>query len=103
MNRSSVFKKIIDFDQSFGSYLHDKRSGSKYLDFFGQYSTLVLGYNHPVFKTNEFYKDLKKIAHQKISNCEIGSEESFEFDEAFRNLTSDNHFEFYHYCAKHFA
>lgn len=98
MNRSSIFKKIIDFDQSFGSYLHDKRSGSKYLDFFGQYSTLVLGYNHPVFKTSEFYKDLKKIAHQKIPNCEIGSEESFEFDEAFRNLTSDNHFEFYHYC-----
>ena len=98
MNKSSLFKKVIDFEKSFGSYLHDKNTNEKFLDFFGQYSTLVLGYNHPIFKSDKYFSEIKKVAHQKIPNCETGSDESTEFDEAFRKLTSDNHFEFYHYC-----
>ena len=45
MNRTSIFKKI-DFKKSHGSYLFDKNLKKEYLDFFGQYSSLVLGYNH---------------------------------------------------------
>ncbi len=97
MNRSSIFKRKIDFNKSEGSYLFDINSKHKYLDFFGQYSTLAIGYNHPIFKTKEYLSELKSIGHQKITNCEILSSESLEFDKIFRNYTSKNLFSHYHY------
>ena len=97
MNRSSIFKKKIDFQNSYGAYLVDKDSQEKYLDFFGQYATLSLGYNHPIFKTKNYIDDIINVAHQKIPNCEILSDESAEFDEQFRLYTSKNIFTHYHY------
>ena len=97
MNRTSIFKLKIDFEKSQGSYLMDKNSGRKYLDFFGQYATLSLGYNNPIFKTQSYIDEIKRVAHQKITNCEIISEESLEFDKSFREFTSCNIFKNYHY------
>ncbi len=97
MNRSSIFKRKIDFNKSEGSYLFDINTKHKYLDFFGQYSTLAIGYNHPIFKTKEYLSELKSIGHQKITNCEILSSESLEFDKIFRDYTSKNLFSHYHY------
>ena len=97
MNRSSIFKRKIDFQNSYGSYLVDKDTQEKYLDFFGQYATLTLSYNHPVFKSNEYLDEIRRVAHQKITNCEILSDESAEFDELFRSFTSKGVFTHYHY------
>ena len=63
MNRSSIFKRKIDFTKSQGSYLVDKDSGEKYLDFFGQYATLSIGYNHPIFKSDKYIDDVTRVAH----------------------------------------
>ena len=97
MNRSSIFKRKIDFKNSGGSYLFDKDTKKKYLDFFGQYATLALGYNHPIFKTDDYINEITRVAHQKITNCEIFSDESAEFDESFQNYTSKGIFTHYHY------
>ena len=97
MNRSSIFQRKIDFDKSHGSYLVDKDSQKEYLDFFGQYSTLALGYNHKIFSSREYLEDIKRVAHQKITNCEILSDESSEFDKMFRKYTSNRYFTHYHY------
>ena len=97
MNRSSIFKRKIDFNKSHGSYLIDKDSGAEYLDYFGQYSTLAIGYNHPIFKSDKYIDEVTKVAHQKIANCEMFSDESAEFDELFRSFTSKNIFTHYHY------
>ena len=51
MNKTSVFNIKIDFDKSQGSYIFDKNTNQKYLDFMGIYSSLPLGYNHPAFST----------------------------------------------------
>ena len=93
-----IFRKTIDFSKSSGSYLVDSKSGNEYLDFFGQYSTLAIGYNHPIFKTSYYLDEIKRIAHQKITNCEILSEESDEFNSIFKNYTSKGNFSHYHYC-----
>ena len=98
MNRSSIFKKKIDFKKSSGSYLFDKNTNDNYLDFFGQYSSLAIGYNHPIFKSSSYIEDINRVAHQKITNCEIFSDESMEFDKSFREFTSNDNFEYYHYC-----
>ena len=97
MNRSSIFKRKIDFNKSHGSYLVDKDTGERYLDYFGQYATLSLGYNHPIFKTTKYLDEINRVAHQKITNCEMLSDESAEFDEKFREFTSSNLFKYYHY------
>ena len=97
MNRSSIFKRKIDFEKSHGSYLVDKDNNDEYLDFFGQYATLTLGYNHPIFKTKNYLDEIQRVAHQKITNCEILSDESAEFDGKFRKFTSKGLFSHYHY------
>ena len=97
MNRSSIFNIKIDFEKSQGSYLYDKNAGKQILDFFGQYATLALGYNHPIFNTTEYQSEVLRVSHQKITNCEILADESGEFDETFRNYTSTGLFTHYHY------
>ena len=49
MNKTSVFNIKIDFDKSQGSYIFDKNTDKEYLDFFGMFSSIPLGYNHPIF------------------------------------------------------
>ena len=97
MNRSSIFNRKMDFEKSHGSYLVDKGNNEKYLDFFGQYSTLAIGYNHKIFNSHEYIEEIKRVAHQKITNCEILSDESSEFDKMFRKYTSNGYFSHYHY------
>lgn len=88
----------IDFEKSKGSYLHDKITGHEFLDFFGMYATLALGYNHDVFKSNEFKNRMLNIVNCKIVNNEILSDEAEMFDEKFTNLVSLNgKFSHFHY------
>ena len=65
MNRSSIFKRKIDFEKSHGSYLVDKDTNDEYLDFFGQYATLTLGYNHPIFKSKNYLDEILLISHSR--------------------------------------
>ena len=94
MNRSSIFKRKIDFEKSHGSYFVDKDNQKEYLDFFGQYSTLAIGYNHPIFKTDDYLKEIQILSHQKITNCEVLSNESAEFDKIFQAFTSNGIFSY---------
>ena len=99
MNKSSLYGIKIDYEKSQGSYIYDKITKKKYLDFFGQYASLSLGYNHPIFKTIDFETEIKKIAHVKITNCETLSDEVIEFDNEFRKFTNiNNYFKYFHYC-----
>ncbi|NQT26790.1 aminotransferase class III-fold pyridoxal phosphate-dependent enzyme [candidate division KSB1 bacterium] len=97
MNRSSIYGMKIDFERSQGSYLFDKNSDRQYLDFMGMYSTLVLGYNHSIFSSNSFKKEIDKVANIKITNCEMLSDESNQFNKEFIEFTSRGIFSNYHY------
>ena len=44
-----VFDISVDLKKSKGSYLYDSKSDSQFLDFHGNFSSLALGYNHPIF------------------------------------------------------
>ncbi len=83
----SIFNIKIDFKKSKGSFIFDKNTKKPYLDFMGMYSSLPLGYNHPIFD-NTFYKEIKRISHLKIVNCEILSDEYEDFLSSFKNFTS---------------
>ena len=76
MHDSSIFKIRIDFTKSHDSYLYDKDRRCFFLDFFGLYSSLPLGYSHPIFRTKGFREESGRIAAIKIPNCEIVSDEA---------------------------
>ncbi len=97
MNRSSIFGKKIDFEKSEGCYLYDKISNKKFIDFFGMYSSVSIGYNHEIFNCEDYKDELLRVSNVKITNCEMLSDESSEFDEMFRNYTSLGVFDAYHY------
>ena len=84
---TSRFGIRIDFEKSQGSYIHDKSTNRKYLDLFGMYSSLPLGYNNSAFG-NEFDEEIKRISQLKIVNCEILSDEYDSFIKSFREFAS---------------
>ena len=96
MNSSSLYKIKIDYEKSKYCYIYDKNTNKKYLDFFGQYSSLVLGYNHDIFSDN-FNKEILRIAPNKITNCETLSDEAQEFDKTFKNFACKD-FQHVYYC-----
>ena len=79
MYTKSKYNLKIDWEKSHGSYLVDNQTGNKYLDFFNQYSTVPLGYNHPAF---DAYSRSFLFAN-KIANCEMRTEEGEAFLDEF--------------------
>ncbi len=73
------FHHVIDFEKSQGSWLADKSTGKRYLDCFGQFASLSIGYNHPSLLAE---KDrLTKAALCKVVNSDLYSEEYASFVE----------------------
>ncbi len=93
---TSFYNLKIDWKRSQGSYLYDKNSREKYLDFFTQYSTIPLGYNHPIFD-EEFYDEIKRVANLKVANCEVISDEQLAFKKLFRSFAGKD-YKYFYYC-----
>ena len=84
---TSKFNIRIDFEKSRGSYIYDKNTNREYLDLFGMYSSLPLGYNNIIFG-DDFNKDIKRISQLKVVNCEILSDEYDLFMNSFKEFAS---------------
>ena len=97
--RGSIFNIKLDFEKSEGSYIYDKNTNKYYLDFFGMYASLPLGYNHNIFKTREFLEDVLRTSHIKVTNCEFISQETEDFDKVFSEYCNNGHFSNFHYCS----
>jgi L-lysine 6-transaminase len=97
--RGSIFNIKVDFEKSQGSYVFDKRTNREYLDFFGMYASLPLGYNHGVFKQKSFIEEIIRCSHIKVTNCEFISEETEEFDNKFSSYCGQGRFSNFHYCS----
>tara|TARA_A100001391_G_scaffold73126_2_gene47005 strand:- start:5032 stop:6222 length:1191 start_codon:yes stop_codon:yes gene_type:complete len=95
--RSSKFNIEVDYGLSQGSYIYDNNSRKKYLDFFGMYASLPLGYNHQIFKTKDFIEEYLRTSSFKVNNCEFVSKETLEFDRQFRQFCGMGTFKFFHY------
>tara|TARA_E500000305_G_C4017211_1_gene236447 strand:- start:128 stop:1336 length:1209 start_codon:yes stop_codon:yes gene_type:complete len=88
--KMSLFNIKIDFKKSRGSFIFDKNTKKKYLDFLGMYSSLPLGYNHKIFNSCKFKKEIKESSSVKLVNCEIDSDEYQDFFKEFKRFTSCN-------------
>lgn len=95
--RNSKFNINVNFKKSHGLYLFDNRTQKEYLDFFGMYASLPLGYNHKVFHTDDFKKEILEASTFKINNCEFVSNETIDFDNEFTRFVSDGYYKNFHY------
>jgi len=96
--KNSKFNISVDFNKSHDSYLYDINTQREYLDLFGMYASLPLGYNHKIFQSDEFKKEFLSVSSFKINNCEFVSKETIEFDEEFSDYASRGVYKHFHYC-----
>tara|TARA_R110000851_G_scaffold32298_1_gene86807 strand:- start:3082 stop:4263 length:1182 start_codon:yes stop_codon:yes gene_type:complete len=94
---NSKFNINIDFKKSERLYLFDRNTNRRYLDFFGMYASLPLGYNHNIFESDKFRDEMLGASKVKINNCEFFSNESIEFDKKFMDYANKDNFSNFHY------
>jgi L-lysine 6-transaminase len=77
---------VMDLARSRGSYLYDARSERFILDFFTNFATCPIGYNHPKLRTIEFRERLADVATNKPANSDIYTQTYANFVETFSRL-----------------
>jgi L-lysine 6-transaminase len=77
---------VMDLERSRGSYLYDARSDRMLLDFFTNFATYPVGYNHPKTADPEYREKLLLAALHKPTNSDTYTREYAEFVETFSNL-----------------
>ena len=77
---------VMDLEKSRGSYLYDARSDRPLLDFFTNFATMPVGYNHPKMADPEFRERLMQAAVTKPANSDIYTSLYADFVESFSRL-----------------
>jgi len=78
------FDLVYDLDKSTGRYLHDAKTGKKYLDFFSMFASWPLAHNHP--KLKDFKEYLAKVAAHNPANSDIYTVEMAKFVATFERV-----------------
>ena len=92
--QSDVMDLVVDFDRSQGSRLCDARTGDFYLDFFGCFATLPVGYNHPRICSAQSMSELGRVGANKPSNSDLFSVEMAEFVSTFSQIAKPDYMKY---------
>jgi L-lysine 6-transaminase len=77
---------VMDLRKSKGSWVFDSRRGRNVLDFFTNFASVPVGYNHPKMDTPEFRERLADAAVNKPANSDIYTTFMAEFVDTFARL-----------------
>ncbi len=77
---------VMDLKRSRGNVLYDSLHDVEVLDFFSQFATCPIGYNHPKMTSPEFLEELTGAAVNKPANSDIYTCEMAAFVETFARL-----------------
>jgi len=77
---------VMDLKKSKGSWVFDAKRGRAVLDFFTNFASCPIGYNHPRLDTPEFREKLADVALNKPANSDIYTTYFAEFVETFARL-----------------
>ncbi|HEY0157961.1 MAG TPA: L-lysine 6-transaminase [Thermoanaerobaculia bacterium] len=77
---------VMDLKKSKGSWVFDARRGRNVLDFFTNFASIPIGYNHPKMDTPEFRERLADVGMNKPANSDIYTTYMAEFVETFARL-----------------
>lgn len=95
MNIITLFDIKVDFKKSHNSYIFDKNTQEKYLDFFNLYSSLPLGYSHEIFDT-DFLAEVESVVHLKMTNNVFQTDELQSFIKKFATYCISD---YVHFCS----
>lgn len=88
------FDFVLDLDRSKGSFLVDKKTGDRYIDFFTFFASSPVGINHPKMKTPEVQKELLQTAVNKPSNSDIYTIPMAEFVSTFAAIAKPDYMKY---------
>ena len=77
---------VMDLKKSKGSWVFDSRRGRNVLDFFTNFASCPIGYNHPKMDTPEFRERIADAAVNKPANSDIYTTYMAEFVDTFARL-----------------
>ena len=77
---------VMDLVRSRGNVVYDAFHDVEVLDFFSQFATCPVGYNHPKLRDPGFLEELTAAALVKPANSDIYTREMAEFVETFTRL-----------------
>lgn len=77
---------VMDLRKSKGSWIFDSKRGRNMLDFFSNFASCPVGYNHPKLDTPEFRERIVDVALNKPANSDIYTTQMAEFVETFSRL-----------------
>jgi L-lysine 6-transaminase len=77
------YEIVMDLRKSHGSWVFDSRRGRSVLDFFTNFASIPIGYNHPRLDNPEFRERLAEVALNKPANSDIYTTYMAEFVETF--------------------
>ena len=87
MLTTSMMPMILDMNKSRGIELYDRRSGRRFLDFFGFFASNALGMNHPKMTSDpEFIRRLNEAALNKVTNSDVFTEHKARFVQTFSRV-----------------
>jgi len=77
------FRIVLDLQKSWGCHLVDAASGREFIDLYGFFGSLPVGFNHPWFDQAEVKADLLQAARTKVANSDIYTAAYARFVKAF--------------------
>ncbi|MFZ2492235.1 MAG: L-lysine 6-transaminase [Thermoanaerobaculia bacterium] len=77
---------VMDLRKSRGSWVFDSRRGRNVLDFFTNFASVPIGYNHPKMDTPEFRERIADASINKPANSDIYTTYMAEFVETFARI-----------------
>ncbi|HEX8152388.1 MAG TPA: L-lysine 6-transaminase [Thermoanaerobaculia bacterium] len=77
---------VMDLEKSRGSWVFDSRRGRNVLDFFTNFASIPIGYNHPRLDNPEFRDKIASAAINKPANSDIYTTYMAEFVETFARV-----------------
>jgi L-lysine 6-transaminase len=80
------YEIVMDLKKSKGSWVFDSKRGRSVLDFFTNFASCPIGYNHPRLNTPEFREKLADVALNKPANSDIYTTYFAEFVETFARI-----------------
>jgi len=82
---------VMDLKKSKGSWVHDAKKGRNLLDFFSNFASCPIGYNHPRIDNAEFRERLVEASLNKPANSDIYTTQMAEFVETFSRSIPESH------------
>jgi L-lysine 6-transaminase len=80
------FRLVIDLENSQGSRLRDAATGRDFIDLYGFFGSLPVGFNHPWFNQPDVQRDLLLAARTKVANSDVYTSCYATFVETFNRV-----------------